>query len=159
MCFGDAASWDSPAVLLLFHKLVDRLTQRVEGLLVVVLDSVDDAVLDVVLQDHLADVRDRCAHGGDLDEALAAVPAVGDQLPHGLQMAEGAEYPVQDGLRVFVHMAVAVRGVVAVGMIVRLVVGIRFVVQVGNVVLMQVRMVVRMLVFHGGNAPYIINYL
>ena len=50
-------------------------------------------------------------------------------------------------------------GVVAVGMIVRLVVGIRFVVQVGNVVLMQVRMVVRMLVFHGGNAPYIINYL
>jgi hypothetical protein len=56
-------------------------------------------------------------------------------------------------------MAVAVRGVVAVGMIVRLVVGIRFVVQVGNVVLMQVRMVVRMLVFHGGNAPYIINYL
>ena len=47
-------------------------------------------------------------------------------------------------------MAVAVRGVVAVGMIVRLVVGIRFVVQVGNVVLMQLRMVVRMLVFHGG---------
>ena len=38
----------------------------------------------------------------------------------------------------------------AVGMIVRFVVGIRFVVQVGNVVLMQVRMVVRMLVFHGG---------
>ena len=114
------------------------------------LDSVDDAVLDVVLQDHLADVRDRCAHGGDLDEDLAAVPAVGDHLPHGLQMADGTGQPVQDGLRVFVHMAVAVRGVVAVGMIVRFVVGIRFVVQVGNVVLMQVRMVVRMLVFHGG---------
>ena len=67
-----------------------------------------------------------------------------------LQMADGTGQPVQDGLRVFVYMAVAVRGVVAVGMIVRFVVGIRFVVQVGNVVLMQVRMVVRMLVFHGG---------
>lgn len=74
----------------------------------------------------------------------------GDHLPHGLQMADGTGQPVQDGPRVFVHMAVAVRGVVAVGMIVRFVVGIRFVVQVGNVVLMQVRMVVRMLVFHGG---------
>ena len=69
---------------------------------------------------------------------------------HGLQMADGTGQPVQNGLRVFVHMAVAVRGVVAVGMIVRFVVGIRFVVQVGNVVLMQVRMVVKMLVFHGG---------
>ena len=104
----------------------------------------------MVLQDHLADVGDRRADRGDLDEDLAAVPAVGDHLPHGLQMADGTGQPVQDGLRVFVHMAVAVRGVVAVGMIVRLVVGIRFVVQVGNVVLMQVRMVVRMLVFHGG---------
>ena len=65
-------------------------------------------------------------------------------------MADGTGQPVQDGLRVFMHMAVAVRGVVAVGMIVRFVVGIRFVVQVGNVVLMQVRMVVRMLVFHRG---------
>ena len=90
------------------------------------------------------------AHGGDLDEALAAVPAVGDHLPHGLQMADGTGQPVQDGLRVFVPMAVAVRGVVAVGMIVRLVVGIRFVGQGGNVGRMQVRMVVRMLGFHGG---------
>ena len=47
-------------------------------------------------------------------------------------------------------MAVAVCGVVAVCVVVRLVVDVRFVVQVGNVVLMQVRMVVRMLVFHGG---------
>ena len=51
-------------------------------------------------------------------------------------------------------MAMAVRGVVAVGMIVRFVVGIRFVVQVGNVVLMQVRMVVRMLMIHGERSLY-----
>ena len=90
------------------------------------------------------------AHGGDLDEDLAAVPAVGDHLAHRLQMADGAREPVQDGLRVFVHMAVAVCGVVDVCVVVRLVVDVRFVVQVGNVVLMQVRMVVRMLMIHGG---------
>ena len=114
------------------------------------LDSVDDAVLDVVLQDHLADVRDRCAHGCDLDEDLAAVPAVGDHLPHGFQMPDGAGEAVEDGLGVFVHVAVALGVVVAVCVFMVVVVGIRFVVQVGNVVLMQVRMVVRMLVFHGG---------
>ena len=64
------------------------------------------------------------AHGGDLDEDLAAVPAVGDHLPHGLQMADGTGQPVQDGLRVFVHMAMTVCGVVAVRMIVRLIVDI-----------------------------------
>ena len=66
------------------------MTQGVEGLFVVVLYSIDNAVLDMILQDHLADVCDRCAHGSDLDENFASVPAVGDHLPHGFQMADGA---------------------------------------------------------------------
>ena len=137
----------TPALL---EEFIDRGAQVADGLLVALLHGIDDAVLDVILQDHLADVGDRCAHGGDLDEHLAAVPAVGDHLPDRFQMADGAGQPVQDGLRVFVHMAVAVRGVVAVRVVMRLVMHIRFMVQMGDIVLMQVRMVVRMLMIPGG---------
>ena len=63
--------WFSDTPGPLFHEFVDRLTQRVERLLVVVLHGVDDAVLDMVLQDHLADVGDRRADRGDLDKDLA----------------------------------------------------------------------------------------
>ena len=107
------------------------------------LDSVDDAVLDVVLQDDLADVVDGGADSGDLDEDLAAITAVLDHPAHGFQMPDGAGQAVQDGLRVLMDVAVCAARVVVV---VRLVMRVAVMVQVGNIVFMQVCMVMRMLV-------------
>ena len=134
-----------------FHELVDCLTQRIECLLVVMLDSVDDAVLDMILQDDLADVVDGGADGGDLDENLAAITAALDHPAHGFQMPDGAGQAVQDGLRVLMDMSVfAARMVVVVALVVR----VAAMVQVGNIVFMQVCMVVRMLVIHRGDSLY-----
>ena len=58
---------DKDIVGILFDKFIDGLTEAIQGLLVVLLDGVDDAVLDMVLQNHLADIIDGRAHGGDLD--------------------------------------------------------------------------------------------
>ena len=51
----------------LLDEFVDGLTQIVQRLLVVVLHGVHKTVLDVILQNDLADVVDGGAHGGDLD--------------------------------------------------------------------------------------------
>ena len=83
-----------------------RLSKR---LLVVLLDGVDDAVLDMVLQNDLADVVDGRAHGGDLDQDLRAVASVLHHLLDRLQMADGAGKPVEHRLRVRVNMAVRAR--------------------------------------------------
>ena len=122
------------------------------------LHGVDDAVLDMVLQDHLADVGDCRADRGDLDKDLAAVAAVFDHLPHGFQMPDGAGEAVEDGLGVFVHMAVALGVVVAVCvfMVVVRVVDVGLVMQMGDVMLVQIRVIVRMLLCHEG-APYLIS--
>ena len=47
---------DKDIVGILFDKFIDGLTEAIQGLLVVLLDGVDDAVLDMVLQNHLADI-------------------------------------------------------------------------------------------------------
>ena len=52
---------------ILLNELIDGLTEAIQGLLVVLLDGVDDAVLDMVLQNDLSDIIDGRAHGGDLD--------------------------------------------------------------------------------------------
>ena len=52
---------------ILLNELIDGLTEAIQGLLVVLLDGVDDAVLDMVLQNDLSDIVDGRAHGGDLD--------------------------------------------------------------------------------------------
>lgn len=51
----------------LLDEFVDGLTQIVQRLLVVVLHGVHKTVLDMILQNDLADVVDGGAHGGDLD--------------------------------------------------------------------------------------------
>ena len=58
---------DKDIVGILFDKFIDGLTEAIQGLLVVLLDGVDDAVLDMVLQNDFADIIDGRAHGGDLD--------------------------------------------------------------------------------------------
>mgnify|MGYP000924959321 CR=1 FL=1 len=54
------------------------------------LDGVDDAVLDMVLQNDFADIIDGRAHGGDLNENLRAVAPVFYHFLDRFQMADGA---------------------------------------------------------------------
>ena len=109
-----------PRLRALFDELVDCLAEAVKRLFVVPFDRVDDAVLDVVLQNDLADVVDGGADSGDLDEDLAAITAVLDHPAHGFQMPDGAGEAVEDGLRVFMDVAVcAARVVVVVALVVR----------------------------------------
>ena len=73
-------------------------------------------------------------------------------------MPDGAGEAVEDGLGVFVHVAVALGVVVAVCvfMVVVRVVDVGLVMQMGDVMLMQIRVIVRMLLCHEG-APYLIS--
>ena len=97
----------------LLHIFVDGLAEIVDGLLVALLGGVDDAVLEMVLEDDFAGVVDGTAHGGDLDQNLGTVAAFLHHAAHGLQMADGAAEPVEYGLGVLVGMGMAV-GTVAV---------------------------------------------
>ena len=81
---------DKDIVGILFDKFIDGLTEAVQGLLVVLLDGVDDAVLDMVLQNDFADIIDGRAHGGDLNENLRAVAPVFYHFLDRFQMADGA---------------------------------------------------------------------
>ena len=155
---ADQSRTDICPPFFLFDKFIDGLAEIGDGLLIAQLDGGDDAVLDMILEDHLADVGDRRADRSDLDEDLAAVAAVFDHLPHGFQMPDGAGEAVEDGLGVFVHMAVALGVVVAVCvlMVVVSVVDVGLVLQLGDVMLVQIRVIVRMLLCHEG-APYLIS--
>ena len=139
----------------LFDELVNRLTEAVERLLVVLLDRLDDAVLDVVLQNHLADVVDGRADRRNLNQNLRAVAPVLDHLLDRFQMPDGARQPVDHRLRVRVDMPVRARLVrmvviVRMRMVVQMVVLLRLLgrvdvlrrVQVGNVMFVQIFVVV-----------------
>ena len=52
----------------------------------------------MILQNHLADVCDRCAHGSDLDENFAAVPAVFHHTFDRFQVSDCPGKPVQYSL-------------------------------------------------------------
>ena len=66
-------------------------------------------------------------------------------------MPDGAGKAVEDGLRVLVDVAVRAARMVVV---VRLVMRVAVMVQVGDIVFMQVCMVMRMLVIHRGGSLY-----
>ena len=140
----------------LFDELVDRLAEAVERLLVVLLDRLYDTVLDVVLQNDLADVVDGRADRRNLNQDLRTVPPVLDHLLDRFQMPDGARKPVDHRLCVRVDMPVRARLVrMLVVMIVRMrmLVRLRLLgrvdvlrrVQVGNVMFVQIFVVV----FHG----------
>ena len=102
-----------PRLRTLFDELFDCLAEAVKRLFVILLDRVDDAVLDMVLQDHLAGVFDGGAYRSDLDEHLGTVTPILDHALDRLQMADRARQTIDDrlGLRmgVGVSMPVAVR--------------------------------------------------
>ena len=146
-----------PRLRALFDELVDCLAEAVKRLFVVPFDRVDDAVLDVVLQNDLADVVDGRADRRNLNQDLRAVAPVLDHLFDRFQMPDGARQPVDHRLRVRVDMPVRarlMRMVVVVRM--RMVVLLRLLgrvdvlrrMQVGNVVLVQIFVVV----FHGASS-------
>ena len=146
-----------PRLRALFDELVDCLAETVQCLLVVPFDRVDDAVLDVVLQNDLADVVDGRADRRNLNQDLRAVAPVFDDLFDRFQMPDGARQPVDHRLCVRVDVSVRarlVRMIVVVRM--RMVVLLRLLgrvdvlrrMQVGNVVLVQIFVVV----FHGASS-------
>ena len=148
-----------PRLRALFDELVDCLAETVQCLLVVLLDRVDDAVLDVVLQNDLADVVDGRADRRNLNQNLRAVAPVFDHLLERFQMPDGARQPVDHRLRVRVDMPVRarlMRMVVVMGMRVQILMLLRLLgrvdvlrrMQVGNVVFVQIFVVV----FHGASS-------
>ena len=141
----------------LFDELFDCLAEAVKRLFVVPFDRVDDAVLDVVLQNDLADVVDGRADRRNLNQDLRAVAPVFDHLFDRFQMPDGARQPVDHRLRVRMDVSVRarlVRMIVVVRM--RMVVLLRLLgrvdvlrrMQVGNVVFVQIFVVV----FHGASS-------
>ena len=145
-----------PRLRALFDELVDCLAETVQCLLVVLLDRVDDAVLDMILQNDLADVVDGRADCRNLNQDLRAVAPVLDHLLDRFQMPDGARQPVDHRLRVRVDMPVRarlMRMVVVMGMRVQMLMLLRLLgrvdvlrrVKVGNVVFVQIFVVV----FHG----------
>ena len=148
-----------PRLRALFDELVDCLAETVQCLLVVLLDRVDDAELDVVLQNDLADVVDGRADRRNLNQDLRAVAPVLDHLLDRFQMPDGARQPVDHRLRVRVDMPVRarlMRMVVVMGMRVQMLMLLRLLgrvdvlrrVKVGNVVFVQIFVVV----FHGASS-------
>lgn len=148
-----------PRLRALFDELVDCLAETVQCLLVVLLDRVDDAVLDVVLQNDLADVVDGRADRRNLNQDLRAVAPVLDHLLDRFQMPDGARQPVDHRLRVRVDMPVRarlMRMVVVMGMRVQILMLLRLLgrvdvlrrMKVGNVVFVQIFVVV----FHGASS-------
>ena len=141
----------------LFDELFDCLAEAVKRLFVVPFDRVDDAVLDMILQNDLADVVDGGTDRRNLNQDLRAVAPVLDHLLDRFQMPDGARQPVDHRLRVRVDMPVRarlMRMIVVVRM--RMVVLLRLLgrvdvlrrVQVGNVVFVQIFVVV----FHGASS-------
>ena len=92
----------------LFQELVDGFIQVFDGLFVVVLHRMDDAVADVVLEDEAADAFDGGVDGGELDEDVAAVAAVFDHLADGFEVADEACHAVEHGFRLRVGVTVRV---------------------------------------------------
>ena len=83
-----------PRLRTLFDELFDCLAEAVKRLFVILLDRVDDAVLNVVLQNDLADVVDGRADRRNLNQDLRAVAPVFDHLLDRFQMPDGARQPV-----------------------------------------------------------------
>ena len=95
-----------PGAARLFHKLLNGLTQAVDGAFVAHLDGVHHAVADVVVEDHLSGVVQGAADGGKLHQHIGAVIAL---LHHPLdlvQVADGSGQTVDDGALVLVDMTV-----------------------------------------------------
>ena len=112
------------------------------------LHGLDQTVLNVVLQNHLAHVVDGRAHRRNLHQYFRAVAPVFDHALDVLQMADGAGQPVDDGLGIRVRVAVAGRTrrvLVRMRLLGRMCVA--GVVQVGDAVLMQIGVVVLQFVF------------
>ena len=57
--------------LLLFEELVDGDRKILQHLAVTAFNGIDNAVVDVILKDHLADIIDGRSDGRKLDEHLA----------------------------------------------------------------------------------------
>ena len=69
-------------------------------------DGIDDAVVDMVLEDDPAHTGDGRMDGGQLDQDVAAVAAVFDHALDGFDVARNARQAVEDTLRFRMVMAV-----------------------------------------------------
>ena len=74
--------------------MVNGAIEIVDGLVVTALYRVDEAVLDMILQNRAACAAQRGLDRGELDQNVGAVPLLLHHLPNGLQMADGTGKPV-----------------------------------------------------------------
>lgn len=72
-----------------FYKFINGLTETVDGGLIALLHRVDDTVLNVILENHFADIIDGGADSGNLHQYLGAVPAFFYHLFNRFQVADG----------------------------------------------------------------------
>jgi hypothetical protein len=108
--FYKETSCASTGGLMLFHVFFDGLAQIFDGLLIAFAGSINNAVLQVILQNHFAGVIDGGAYGGNLNQYFGTVATFFDHALDRLQMADGAGKTVQNGFGVFVVMAVRTVG-------------------------------------------------
>lgn len=95
-------------IYLLLHEHIDCLIHARDGFLVILLHRFHDAVLHMLLQEELARIIDLCAHRGELDQDVRAVPLVFEHLLDRLHMADGFGNPIHDRFDLLRVMRMAV---------------------------------------------------
>lgn len=93
---------------ILLHEHIDCLIHARDGFLVILLHRFHDAVLHMLLQEEFARIIDLCAHSGELDQDIRAVPLVFEHLLDRLHMADGFGNPIHDRFDLLRVMRMAV---------------------------------------------------
>lgn len=93
---------------ILLHEHIDCLIHARDGFLVILLHRFHDAVLHMLLQEEFARIIDLCAHSGELDQDIGAVPLVFEHLLDRLHMADGFGNPIHDRFDLLRVMRMAV---------------------------------------------------
>lgn len=134
----------------LLYELLNGPVQFVDGGPVLILHRLHDTVLQMILENDLTGVVQSASHGGQLDEHLRAVPSLLHHSLHPLQMADSPGQPVHHraGMLVAVDMAVIVSVGVAMAVDMTMIVVMGDAVGMHIVVVMQLRLIHRTVLFH-----------
>lgn len=125
----------------LLHKLIHCVTEVINGLLILMLHRIDDAVLDMILQDHLTHAVQCRFHRRNLYQHFAAVPTGLNHLFDRFHMSDDPRHPIQHCLGIFMDM-----GVLSVSVLVIMV--------MGNIVGVEIFMIVFHVIVSLSNFPY-----
>src|SRR5699024_3391763 len=93
-------------ISLLLNKLVNGFRQVLQDFCVSCLNGLHDTMIDVILQNHFANIVDGSPHSGELDQHLAAVAPFLYHFLYTLQMSNGTGKSVDHFLCFGVGMCV-----------------------------------------------------